>query len=142
MFARPTRQWVVVDQVRPATNQTMYVTDYIGTWAQQGAVVLSQAADENTVIEADLDTPDDAARTRLMAIPVTRNGRVIAILSKEWEVRSGRSLGELERAYKEIFDKFVVMIQTGTFPFAGRVADSSAAPRVGDGVLSLDATAR
>jgi two-component sensor histidine kinase len=140
LYVRSTdAKWVVVDQVRPATNQTMYVTDYIGTWAQWGAAVLSQAADENTIIEADLDTPDDGARTRMMAIPVARNGRVIAILSKEWEVRSGRTLGELERSYKEIFDKFVVMIQTGTFPFAGRVADSSAAPRVGDGVLSLDA---
>ena len=28
-------KWVVVDQVRPATNQTMYVTDYIGTWASR-----------------------------------------------------------------------------------------------------------
>ncbi len=32
------------------------------------------------------------------------------------------------------------MIEVGTFPFAGRVADSSAAPRVGDGVLTLDST--
>ena len=32
------------------------------------------------------------------------------------------------------------MIEVGTFPFPARVADSSAAPRVGDGVLTLDAT--
>jgi two-component sensor histidine kinase len=131
--------WVVVDQVRPATNQTMYVTDYIGTWAQRGAAVLDRAASQIEVIEDDLDVSDEGARTRMMAIPVTRNGRVVAVLSKEWEVRSGRTLGELERAYKTIFDKFVIMITSGTFPFAGRVADSSAAPRVGDGVLTLDA---
>ena len=26
-------RWLVVDQVRPATNQTMYATDYVGSWA-------------------------------------------------------------------------------------------------------------
>ena len=109
-------KWVVVDQVRPATNQTMYVTDYIGTWAQRGAAHLDRAADQNIVVQDDLSAPDDSARTRMMAIPVTRNGRVIAVLSKEWEVRSGRTLGELELAYKEIFDKFVVMIQAGHVP--------------------------
>lgn len=131
-------KWVVVDQVRPATNQTMYVTDLIGTWAQAGAPVLDKAAADVVVIEDDLEAPDAGSRTRMMAIPVTRNGNVVAVLTKEWEVRSGRTLGELERAYKTIFDKFVVMITAGTFPFTGRVADSSAAPRIGDGVLTLD----
>ncbi len=139
MYVRTTDgRWVVVDQVRPATNQTMYVTDYIGTWAERGAHLLDRAAAAVEVVENDIDEGDEGARTRMMAIPVTRNGRVIAVMSKEWEVRSGRTLGELERAYRAIFDRFVVMILAGDFPFAGRVADSSAAPRVGDGVLSLD----
>ena len=68
-----------------------------------------------------------------------RKGQIIAILSKEWKVRAGRPLGELERSYSFIFDEFAEMIEAGSFPFAGRVADSSAAPRVGDGVLTLDA---
>ncbi len=131
-------KWVVVDQVRPATNQTIYVTDYIGTWAQRGATILASAADTGEPVEADLEDAD-GLHIRMTAIPVRRSGRVIAVLSKEWAVRAGRPLGELERAYKEIFDKFVVMITAGTFPFPGRVADSSAAPRVGDGVLALDA---
>ncbi|MFM8417664.1 MAG: sensor histidine kinase, partial [Actinomycetota bacterium] len=41
-----------------------------------------------------------------------------------------------------IFDDFSTMIATGLFPFAGRVADSSVAPRVGDGVIVLDGSAR
>ena len=132
-------KWVVVDQVRPATNQTMYVTDYIGTWAQRGADVLDRAEETSGVAEAEFGSYDETNTvSKMMAIPVIRQGRVIAVLSKEWEVRFGRSLGELERAYKHIFDRFVSMITSGMFPFQGRVADSSAAPRVGDGVLSLD----
>ena len=34
------------------------------------------------------------------------------------------------------------MIAEGSFPFQGPVADSSAAPRVGDGVMALDEEAR
>ncbi len=82
---------------------------------------------------------DEVNNARMLAIPVRRDGEVIAVLSKEWKVRAGRPLGELERNYSFIFEEFVQMIEAGSFPFAGRVADSSAAPRVGDGVLTLDA---
>jgi two-component sensor histidine kinase len=41
-----------------------------------------------------------------------------------------------------MFDKFAEMIVKGMFPFAGRVADSSVAPRVGDGAIVLDAASR
>ena len=38
-------KWVVVDQVRPATNQTMYVRDYIGSWAAASTADLLELAD-------------------------------------------------------------------------------------------------
>jgi two-component sensor histidine kinase len=136
-------QWLVLDQVRPATNQTMYVTDYIGTWVNSPiAAFLDKASADGITVEGDIDSTSSKAskQVRIRAIPIRRGGKVIGVLSKEWEVRFGRSLGELELAYTGIFDKFVAMIEAGTFPFAGRVADSSAAPRVGDGVLMLDET--
>ena len=53
-----------------------------------------------------------------------------------------KSLGELERTYLAIFERFAVMIAEGSFPQHGSVDDSTAAPRVGDGVLVLDDEAR
>ena len=135
-------KWVVVDQVRPATNPTMFATDFVGTWATpESAKFLEGARASGTSADGNIDvaTEGDHVSRRVTAIPVRRDGRVIAVMSKEWEVTAGRPAGELERAYKEIFDKFVVMIESGIFPFPGLVADSSAAPRVGDGVLVLDA---
>jgi two-component sensor histidine kinase len=41
-----------------------------------------------------------------------------------------------------MFDRFAEMIVRGSFPFAGRVADSSVAPRVGDGAIVLDHDSR
>jgi len=141
-------KWLIIDQVRPATNQTMYVTDYVGTWADgDEATLIEQAAETGLRVEGaiEVDTVvggggDEVNHSRLLAIPVRRDDRVIAVLTKEWKVRAGRALGELERNYSYIFEEFVQMIEAGSFPFAGRVADSSAAPRVGDGVLTLDSS--
>jgi two-component sensor histidine kinase len=140
LYARsPSGKWLIVDQVRPATNQTMYATDYVGTWADlRGAAILDEAVDTGARVQGEIQSDDASSIFRMMAIPVRRRGRIIAILSKEWEVRAGRPLGELERNYSMMFEKFARMIEAGTFPFHGRVADSSSAPRVGDGVLLLD----
>ncbi len=133
-------KWLIVDQVRPATNQTIYVTDYIGTWADvEGSTILDEALETGVRVEGEIKLGAERTSARMMAIPVRNRGRVIAMLSKEWEVRAGRQLGELERNYSQIFERFSEMIESGRFPFKGRVADSSSAPRVGDGVLFLDA---
>jgi two-component system, sensor histidine kinase PdtaS len=140
----PDGTWLIVDQVRPATNQTMYVTDYVGSWADgDEAELIERAATTGQRVEGAIEVDgggDEINHARMLAFPVRRDGRIIAVLSKEWKVRAGRPLGELERNYSYIFDEFVQMIEVGTFPFAGRVADSSAAPRVGDGVITLDGT--
>jgi two-component system, sensor histidine kinase PdtaS len=137
-------KWLIVDQVRPATNQTMYAKDYVGAWADgDEAELIERASSSGQRVEGGIEVDgggDEINHARMLAFPVRRDGDIIAVLSKEWKVRAGRPLGELERNYSFIFDEFVRMIEVGTFPFAGRVADSSAAPRVGDGVLTLDAS--
>ena len=85
------------------------------------------------------DLPDSA---RMLAVPVRCDGRPIAVLTREWVQRSGRPPGELERTYVSIFDRFAGMIAEGSFPYPARGADSAMAPRVGDGVMSLDADGR
>ncbi len=131
-------KWLIVDQVRPATNPTMYPTDLIGTWADAAeSAVIEEAAGLGRHVERNIVDADET-QTRMLAIPIRHGGRVVGVLTKDWQVRAGRPRGELEQNYGLIFDKFIAMIENGTFPFAGRVADSSAAPRVGDGVLTLD----
>ncbi|MDX2380800.1 MAG: sensor histidine kinase [Acidimicrobiia bacterium] len=134
-----TGKWLIVDQVRPATNQTIYVTDYIGTWADvEGSAILDESLERGVRVEGEIKLGIDHTPARMLSIPVRHGGRIIAMLGKEWEVRAGRPLGELERNYSLIFERFATMIESGRFPFMGRVADSSSAPRVGDGVLFLD----
>ena len=60
------------------------------------------------------------------------------MLTREWIEQGGRRQGELERAYWSVFEQFERMVVDGVFPFPQRSGDSSAAPRVGDGVMLLD----
>jgi two-component sensor histidine kinase len=66
----------------------------------------------------------------------------IAVLTRNWSSQFSRQPGELERTYLGIFQRFAQMVTDGTFPFPGRAADLSAAPRVGDGAIVFDENTR
>ena len=135
--------WMVLAQVRAATGQTLYLADWVGsTTSADEQPLLGQAFSSGVPIEGEIFVQGVVEDCRMMAIPVKYEGEVIAVLTREWSRRTGRQPGELERTYLEMFDKFAAMIVKGTFPFAGRVADSSVAPRVGDGAIVLDADSR
>jgi two-component sensor histidine kinase len=136
-------RWLVVGQVRPATGQTLYHSDWVGASANATErPLLVQALEEGEIIDGEIDVEGLADPARMLAIPVRCGGRPIAVLTQEWSNRTGRASGELERTYGSIFQRFAGMMAEGSFPFEGKVADSSAAPRVGDGVMVLDDAAR
>lgn len=136
-------QWLIVAQVRAATGQTLYISDWVGSFASNAErPLLSQAQRTHSIVEDEIFVEGIDEDCRMMAIPVVFEGEVIAVLTREWSRRTGRQPGELERTYLEMFDRFAEMIVAGSFPFAGRVADSSVAPRVGDGAIVLDGAAR
>ncbi|MEO6651869.1 MAG: histidine kinase N-terminal domain-containing protein [Ilumatobacteraceae bacterium] len=136
----PEGGWIVVGQVRPATGKTMYPNDWVtGLANNTESLVLDAAFESCAVAEGEIEVEGIDDETRMMAIPVMFAGAPVGVLTREWIEKDGRGPGELERAYGAVFDKFVRMIADGTFPFAQRVGDSSAAPRVGDGSLWLDA---
>ena len=135
--------WLVLAQVRAATGQTLYLADWVGS--QTSSVerpLLATATKSGVPCEGEIFIQGVAEDCRMMAIPIQFEGEVIAVLTLEWSQHTGRQPGELERTYLEIFDRFAEMIVRGAFPFVGRVADSSVAPRVGDGAIVLDADAR
>ena len=137
------KQWIVVAQVRAATGQTLYETDLVGLTADlDKTAMIAQAFTTQKVVTGEVHVVSQVDPVSLMAIPVRCDDRVIAVLTREWSTRSGRKPGQLERTYLAIFDDFTKMISTGLFPFEGRVADATVAPRVGDGVIVLDADAR
>jgi len=74
------------------------------------------------------------------AVPVRRDGRVIAVVTKEGSPATSRRPGRLERVYLDAADHVSRMICEGRFPFPD--TPSGEWPRVGDGLLVLDEEAR
>ncbi|MDP2292739.1 MAG: sensor histidine kinase [Actinomycetota bacterium] len=136
--------WYVVAHVRPATGQTIYHSDYVGTTSSGAAEIalLTKAFTDGEIVEGDIVVDGVPESVRMMAVPVRAGGHPIAVLTREWSGRSSRQPGELEGTYVGMYQRFASMIAEGLFPFQGPVADSSAAPRVGDGVMALDDEAR
>jgi two-component sensor histidine kinase len=136
---QPNGEWVVAAQVRPATGQTIYRSDLVGTLAsEEETLILEDASTSGDIRQGELLKQESFDSVYLVAIPVRGSTGPIGVLSREWSTEVSRQPGELERTYLNIFQRIATMIVQGAFPFPGRAADLSAAPRVGDGALVLD----
>ena len=68
-------RWLIVGQVRPATGQTVYHTDWVGTFANVSErSVLSSAFTSGEITEGDVEVEDLPDSARMLAVPVRCNG--------------------------------------------------------------------
>lgn len=140
----PSREgtWTVIAQVRPSTSRTIYVEDYVGKDAKYSNELLDQVMASGSICEGDIEVDGLTEPARMLGIPVRFHDEVVAVLAREFSTRNTRLLGELERTYLSVFERFAVMVAEGSFPSEGPLEDSSAAPRIGDGTILLDDEAR
>ena len=135
--------FVVVGQVRPTTSQTLHLEDLLGREVGDGErPLLARAWALGSIVEGEVPVAARSERARVVCIPVRFGGEVVALLTREAPLVVGRRAGELERVYVGVFDRLARMVTAGTFPFPVDEPLSSEAPRVGDGVMTLDASAR
>jgi two-component system, sensor histidine kinase PdtaS len=136
-------KFLVLGQVRPSTSQTVYRADWIGTVvAEEERPLVSRAFRLGEIIEGETTIAALKESVRTLCIPVRCRGEVIGVLTRESAPSFGRQPGELERTYVDIFNRFARMIVAGDFPFDAQDLETEEAPRVGDGVILLDAAAR
>lgn len=130
--------YLVVAQARPATSRTLYPRDLVGTVVPiASSPGITQCLSSGHIAFKESRLMHTEEHRVSFCIPVRYNGRVIAAMVREYEMNSKRVRGELERVYVSLFERFAEMITRGEFPFESD--DPAEAPRVGDGVLVLDA---
>jgi two-component system, sensor histidine kinase PdtaS len=135
--------FVVVGQVRPTTSQTLHLEDLLGREVSDSErPLLARAWALGSVVEGEVPVSARSERARVVCIPVRFAGEVVATLTREAPLIVGRRAGELERVYVGVFDRLARMVTAGTFPYPFDEPLSSDTPRVGDGVMTLDAAAR
>ena len=136
-------RFLVLGQVRPSTSQTVYRADWIGTVVtEEERPLVARAFRGGAIIEGETTIAALKEQVRTLAIPVRCRGDVVAVLTRESAPSFGRQPGELERTYVDIFNRFARMIAVGAFPFDAQDIETEEAPRVGDGVILLDASMR
>ena len=136
-------RFLVLSQVRPSTSQTVYRADWIGAIVdEEERPLVARAFRLGEIIEGEATIAALKERVRVLCIPVRHRGEVIAVLTRESAPSFGRQPGELERTYVDIFNRFARMIAAGDFPFEAEDGETEEAPRVGDGVILLDAAGR
>ncbi len=130
---------IVVAQMRPYTAQTLYYEDLVGrTYEEEArAGVLTAFEEERIVREGDPDW-STGVPVREEAIPVTFDGEVIAVVTREANLSMVRSPSQLELTYLQTAGELAQMLADGRFPFPGEDPERELAPRVGDGLMRVD----
>ncbi len=137
------RRFVVLGQVRPTTDQTLYTTDMVGTVVGEiERPIVTRAWRSEEIIEGEASVLGAPERARIRCIPVRCEGSMVGLVTRETPVTFGRRRGELEGHYFWVFDRFARMIAEGSFPFARDEVEFEDAPRVADGVIVFDGDAQ
>ncbi len=136
-------RFVVLAQTRPTTGQTIYPADMVSSVVDEvERPMLTRVWRLGEVVEADTPAVGSKERVRVQVIPVRCDGRLIALLTREFLPNLGRRSGELERIYLDAFQRFARMIADGSFPFVQDEDELETSPRVGDGAVVVDADIR
>jgi two-component sensor histidine kinase len=135
-------EYVCVAQVRPTTAPTAYQDDQVGRVSGGPEVAHLYVARTQGRIWREGDpvwygnTP-----ARHEAIPVRRRGatEVIAVVGRDTNLSTARTPSQLELNYLTTADDLAQMVADGTFPPPRHPGETTSAPRVGDGLIRLDA---
>ncbi|MFG1602765.1 sensor histidine kinase [Actinoplanes sp. NPDC049265] len=145
------RSFLCVAQVRPVTAPTAYQDDQVGKIVGGPEVAHLDVAFSQGRIwrEGDPvwygDTP-----ARHEAIPVRRHEEVapdaypevIAVIGRDTNLSTARTPSQLELNYLTTADDLAQMVADGTFPPPRVPGETTSAPRVGDGLIRLDAAGK
>jgi two-component sensor histidine kinase len=134
--------WWCVAQVRPLTAPTSRPEDLVGAEVTDEVAepFVTAYREGRPVTEGEPDWSGVAPRRREV-IPVRHDGVVVAVLAKDTNLAVTRSPSTLELTYLDIAADLCLMMSAGTFP-PQKLQDAEMSPRVGDGLVRLDAAGR
>jgi len=136
-------RYLCVAQVRPTTAPTTYTDDQVARVVTVGQLPhLSVAVDQRRIWREGDPVWQGDIPVRHEAVPVCRDGTMIAVVGRDTNLTSARVPGQLELAYLETAGELCQMVADGSFPLpvpqdAAIQSEPTSAPRVGDGLLRL-----
>lgn len=132
--------YIAIAHIRPTTAATVFAYDVIGeeiAWGDNPR--LDQSLSQGEIVRDSEPEQVGELLIKEETVPVFYNDRFIAVISRHRDAVQMRSASRLEINYREIAHKIYRMISEGTFPIKNSIYRSESAPRVGDGMIRLDA---
>ena len=144
----PRGAFLCVAQVRPTTAPTAYQDDQVGKIIGGPEVAHLDIAytqgriwrEGDPVWHGDTPARHEAIPVRLRA--EEEHGEVIAVIGRDTNLSTARTPSQLELNYLTTADDLAQMVADGTFPPHRHPGETTSAPRVGDGLIRLDAAGK
>ncbi|HWB65331.1 MAG TPA: histidine kinase N-terminal domain-containing protein [Mycobacteriales bacterium] len=134
-------RFAVAAQMRPTTGPTVYQDDLVGTTitAARRPQLAVSTAEGRICREGDPVWSEDAP-IRQESVPVRSGSRIIAVVARDTNLAAARTPSRLEITYLRSANDLAQMLADGSWPYPGEPgADGHSGPRVGDGLIRLDA---
>ena len=131
---------IAVAHIRPTTTSTVFVNDVIGDellWGAKPSIDEALSGDE--IVKSTDPEKVGEILVKTQTTPVTFGGQVIAVISSHRNNEHSRNSGKLESNYREVANYLFQMVAQGNFPYKDSASLFEPVPRVGDGLIRLDA---
>ena len=134
--------FLVLAHARPTTGPTAYQKDLVGELVNGPAAgTLRRAWIDRRIERTGPSEWSNLASRSVTLVPLVRNQRTIAVVSLTTDPQRERLPSRMELVYRESAADLLRMANQGTWPdFAVRSDSRRGAPRVGDGMLRLNAS--
>ncbi|NYI06315.1 sensor histidine kinase [Allostreptomyces psammosilenae] len=133
-------RYVSLAQMRPNTGPTSHQDDLVGHLVPRGRrPLLDIALDEGRIVRDGDPEWRENVPVRTESIPVRRGDKVLGVIARNTNLVSVRTPSRLELTYLQSASDLAQMIAGGHFPNPGDQAHRIGVPRVGDGLIRLDA---
>ncbi len=138
----PDASMVLLGHVRPTTGTTLYRADLVGqVFEPRRRPLIAECLDEGRIVDGTVHVGVDRD-IGVLSVPIRLDGHTIAVLARERLRPVDRPSSEQERTYLKVFDQFAAMIDREEFPYREEERLRHRTPRVGDGLLLVDAEGR
>jgi two-component sensor histidine kinase/PAS domain-containing protein len=134
---------VVLGQMRPNNRPTLVAPDLVGQTINETQWALAASSlHSGEIVRGSIHHPVLGEQVPVENIPVRFDGRVIAVLLRVSLAPLKGPTSMYERTYLDVFERLADMVAQSAFPYPDEDVGTEEAPRVGDGVVVVDAEGR
>jgi two-component sensor histidine kinase len=134
---------VVMGQMRPNNRPTLVEQDLVGQTVNESQWdLVAKCLHTGEIVRGNIHHPIIGERVPVENIPVRFEGSVIAVMLRVSLAPLKGPTSTYERTYLDVFERLADMVAQSAFPFPDEDVATEEAPRVGDGVVVVDADGR